>query len=78
MAQQLKVKSFGVQPGHMLCRQCITAYENIITASSSDTEAKETPMDDMMRMLWMMQGTKCMRHQENISMRVWKRLACVQ
>ena len=77
MAQQLKAKNFGVQPGHMLCRQCITAYENI-TASSLDTEAEETTMDDIMSMLWMMQGTKCMRHQENVSVRVWKRLACVQ
>ena len=31
----------------MLCRQCITAYENIINASSSDTEVGETPMDDI-------------------------------
>ena len=77
MAQQLKAKNFGVQPGHMLCRQCITAYENI-TASSLDTEAEQTTMDDIMSMLWMMQGTKCMRHQENVSVRVWKRLACVQ
>ena len=46
MTQQLKRKNFDVQPGHMLCCQCITAYENIITASSSDTEVEETPMDD--------------------------------
>ena len=47
MAQQLKAKNFDVGPGHMLCRQCITAYENIINASSSDTEVKETPMGDI-------------------------------
>ena len=46
MVQQLKVKNFDIQPGHMLCRQYITAYENIINASSSDTEVEETPMDD--------------------------------
>ena len=37
ITQQLKGKNFDVQPGHMLCRQCRTAYENIINASSSDT-----------------------------------------
>ena len=31
----------------MLCRQCITAYENIIKVSSSDTEVEETPVDDI-------------------------------
>ena len=46
MAQQLKAKKFDVQPGHILCHQCITAYENIINAHSSDTEVEETPMDD--------------------------------
>ena len=46
MAQQLKAKHFDVELGHMLCRQCVTAYENIINASSSDTEVEETPMDD--------------------------------
>ena len=46
MTQQLKAKNFDVQPGHMLCCQCITAYENIINASSSDIEMEETPMDD--------------------------------
>ena len=46
MAQQLKVKYFDVQPGHMPCRQCITAYENM-NASSQDTEVEETPMDDI-------------------------------
>ena len=46
MAQQLKAKNFDVQPGHMLCRQCITDYENIINASSSETDVEETPMDD--------------------------------
>ena len=44
MLQQLKAKDFDVQSGHMLCRQCITAYENI-NVSSSDTELEETPMD---------------------------------
>ena len=43
MAQQLKAKHFDVELGHMLCRQCITAYENIVNASSSDTEVEETP-----------------------------------
>ena len=47
MAQQLKAKHFDVELGHMLCRQCVTAYENIINASSSDTEVEETPMDDI-------------------------------
>ena len=46
MPQQLKAKHFDVELGHMLCRQCITAYENIVNASSSDTEVEETPMDD--------------------------------
>ena len=30
----------------MICCQCITAYENIINASSSDTKVEETPVDD--------------------------------
>ena len=30
----------------MLCCQCITASENIVNASSTDTEVEETPMDD--------------------------------
>ena len=47
IVQQLKAKNFDVQPGHMLCRQCITAYENIIKVSSSDTEVEETPVDDI-------------------------------
>ena len=47
MAQQLKAKYFDVQSGHMLCRQCITAYGNIINVSSSDAELEETPMDDI-------------------------------
>ena len=47
MTQQLKAKKFNVQPGHMLCRQCITAYENIINAISTDTEVEETPMNDI-------------------------------
>ena len=48
MAQQLKAKNFDVKPGHMLCRQWITtAYENIINACFSDTEAEETPMNDI-------------------------------
>ena len=47
MAQQLKAKDFDVQSGHMLCRQCITAYGNIINVSSSDAELEETPMDDI-------------------------------
>ena len=42
----LKQKNFDVQPGHILCHQCITAYKNIINAHSSDTEVEETPMDD--------------------------------
>ena len=46
MAQQLKAKNFDVKPDHMLCRQWITtAYENIINACFSDTEAEETPMN---------------------------------
>lgn len=44
MAHQLKAKNFHVQPGLMLCRHCITIYENLINASSPDTE--ETSMDD--------------------------------
>ena len=59
MVQQLKAKKFDVQWGHMLCRQCITAYENIINASSSETEVEEIPMDELMSLLWMMQLTKC-------------------
>ena len=47
MAQQLKAKYFNVQPGHMLCRQCITVYENIIDTSPSNTKVEETPMDDI-------------------------------
>ena len=47
MAQQLKPKYFNVQPGHMLCRQCMTLYENTINTSSSDTKVEETPMDDI-------------------------------
>ena len=47
IAQQLKAKNLDVGPGHMLCRQCITAYENIINASPLDTEVKETPMGDI-------------------------------
>ena len=31
----------------MFCCQCITAYENIINASSSDTEVQKTPIDDI-------------------------------
>ena len=46
IAQQLKAKNFNVQPGHMLCHQCIAAYKNI-NASSSDTEVEDTPMDDI-------------------------------
>ena len=46
MVQQLKAKNFNVLPGHILCRQCIAAYENIINACSSNTEVGETPMDD--------------------------------
>ena len=30
----------------MLCCQCITASENIVNASSTDTEVEKTPMDD--------------------------------
>ena len=59
MVQQLKAKKFDVQRGHMLCHQCITAYENIINASSSETEVEEIPMDELMSLLWMMQLTKC-------------------
>ena len=44
MAHQLKAKNFHVQPGLMLYRHCITIYENLINASSPDTE--ETSMDD--------------------------------
>ena len=47
MVQQLKAKTLNIQPGHMLCRQCITAYENIISTSSSDIEVEETPIDDI-------------------------------
>ena len=47
MVQELKAKNFDVQLGHMLCLQCITAYENIINASFLDTEVEETPMDDI-------------------------------
>ena len=45
MAHQLKAKNFDVQPGLMLCRHCITIYENLISSSSPDTE--ETSMDDI-------------------------------
>ena len=45
MVQQLKAKKFDVQQGHMFCRQCITAYENIINASSSEIEVEQIPMD---------------------------------
>ena len=31
----------------MLCRKCITGYENIINASSSNTEVEKTSMDDI-------------------------------
>ena len=76
---KVKAKNFDVQPGHMLCHQYITAYENIINASSPETEVEETPMDDTdVRTLWMMQHMKGMRHQENASIQVWKRLACLQ
>ena len=78
MAQQLKAKDFDVQSGHMLCRQCITAYGNIINVSSSDAELEETPMDDIDEDALVEKRTKCMRHQENISVRVWKQLACLQ
>ena len=44
MAQQFKAKNFDVQPDHMLCHQCITAYKNNINASSSETEV-DTAMD---------------------------------
>ena len=46
MVQQLKAKNFNVLPGHILCRQCIAAYENIINACSSNTEVGETPMEE--------------------------------
>ena len=59
MVQQLKAKKFDVQQGHMLCHQCITAYENIINASSSEIEVEEIPMDELMSLLWVMQLTKC-------------------
>ena len=45
MAQQLIAKNFDVQPGLMLCRHCITTYENLISASSPNTEAEETSME---------------------------------
>ena len=47
MQQQLKAKNFEFQQGHMFCHQSITAYENIINASSSETEVEETPMGDI-------------------------------
>ena len=31
----------------------------------------------LMKTLWMMQCTKCIRHQQNVSMQVWNWLACV-
>ena len=47
MTQQLKAKNFDIQPRHMLCHQRITSCENIIKASSLDTEVEETPMDNI-------------------------------
>ena len=34
MAQYLTAKKLNAQPGHILCRQCIAAYENIVNAHS--------------------------------------------
>ena len=47
MVQEFKAKTLNIQPGHMLCRQCITTYEKIISTSSSDTEVEETLTDDI-------------------------------
>ena len=78
MQQQLKAKNFDVQPGHMLCHQCITAYENIFNASSLDTEVKETPMDDTDEDALDDATYEVYKTSKNVSIRVWKWLACLQ
>ena len=78
IVQQLKAKNFDVQPDHMLCRQCITAYENMINAGSSDTEMEETSMDHNDEDALDDATYKVYETPRKRLIQVWKQLACLQ
>ena len=77
MAQHFIAKKFDVQPGHMLCRQCRTAYENI-NASSSDTEVVVSAMDDIDEDALDDAIYKVYETPAKHIIQVWKWLACLQ
>ena len=76
MTQQLKAKNLDIQPGHMLCRKHITLTKTSMQVPPTQ-KWRTLQWITLTRTLWMMQRMKCMKHQENVSIRVWKRLACL-